>query len=95
MFVFLLILLNCPHFFLQQVSSLKANTKMQFLQAVYGRMEYSGSCSLSNRALQVYTCIGTLQLQELPSVTGCETNSIVTRVGGKLRTTSTVNHEHI
>lgn len=58
-------------------------------------MEYSRSCSVSNRALQEHTCIGTLQLQELPSITGCETISFVTRIGRKLMTITTVDCENI
>lgn len=58
-------------------------------------MEYSRSCSVSNRALQEYTCIGTLQLQELPSNTGCQTISFMARIGRKLMTITTVDCENI
>lgn len=45
-------------------------------------MEYSGSCSLSNRASQGHTCIGTLQLPELPRFTAYETSCNVISLGG-------------
>lgn len=50
--------------------------------AVNEKVEYSGSCSLSNRASQGHTCIGTLQLPELPRFTAYETSCNVISLGG-------------
>lgn len=66
-----------PHIFSPVAGVILQKSLQQFVKKV----EYSGSCSLSNRALQGHTCIGTLQLPELPRSTAWEASCNATSWG--------------